>query len=171
MKLIKLTALSSLLFTLVFGISSCEKNAEKKKTTDYEKKGIVLSGAQVTPATSPSTALGTMDIFYTKETRILTYTISWSGLSGSVASMGIFPGTAGFFVTTTPIQTFTTASIVRCPTFTTTTCGSYTGTLLADGVVIKEDDLLNGSYYVAIRTATNANYTAFGEIRGQIKFQ
>ena len=88
MKLIKLTALTSLLFALVLGITSCEKNAEKKKTTDYEKKDIVMSGAQETPAT-PTTALGTMDVFYTKETRILTYTVRWSGLTGSVAAMHI----------------------------------------------------------------------------------
>ena len=68
MKLIKLTALSLLFIGLISGISSCEKNAEKKKTTDYQKAGIILSGAQETPAV-PSTALGSMDVFYSKETR------------------------------------------------------------------------------------------------------
>ena len=151
MKLIKLTALTSLLFALVLGITSCEKNAEKKKTTDYEKKDIVMSGAQETPAT-PTTALGTMDVFYTKETRILTYTVRWSGLTGSVAAMhihGLAP--TGFLA----------------PTISNTTCGTYTGTLLADGVVVKEDDLLNGVYYINIHTAAYPN----GEIRGQIRFQ
>ena len=165
MKLIKLTALSSLLFAFAFSITSCEKNAEKKKTTDFEKKDIVLSGAQETPAV-PSTALGTMDVFYTKETRILTYTVRWSGLTGSVAAMhihGLAP--TGFIAPV--IQTFTLTSIVRCATISNTTCGTYTGTLLVDGVVIKEEDLLSGSYYVNIHTATYLG----GEIRGQIRFQ
>ncbi len=165
MKLIKLTALTSLLFVLVLGITSCEKNAEKKKTTDYEKKDIVMSGAQETPAT-PTTALGTMDVSYTKETRILTYTVRWSGLTGSVAAMhihGLAP--TGFLAPV--VQTFTTSAIVRCPTISNTTCGTYTGTLLADGVVVKEDDLLNGVYYINIHTAAYPN----GEIRGQIRFQ
>ena len=165
MKLIKLTALTSLLFALVLGITSCEKNAEKKKTTDYEKTDIVMSGAQETPAT-PTTALGTMDVFYTKETRILTYTVRWSGLTGSVAAMhihGLAP--TGFLAPV--VQTFTTSAIVRCPTISNTTCGTYTGTLLADGVVVKEDDLLNGVYYINIHTAAYPN----GEIRGQIRFQ
>ena len=56
---------------------------------------------------------------------------------------------------------------VRCPTISNTTCGTYTGTLLADGVVVKEDDLLNGVYYINIHTAAYPN----GEIRGQIRFQ
>jgi hypothetical protein len=173
MKLIKLTALSSLLFALVFGITSCEKNAEQKKTTNYEKKSIVLSGAQVAPVASPSTALGSMDVSYDKGTRILSYTISWSGLSGSVASMGVFgPAPAGYpAASTTPVQTFSTSAIVRCPTISNTTCGTYTGTLLADGSVVKEDDILNGVYYVSIRTATNSLFSTFGEIRGQIVFQ
>jgi hypothetical protein len=45
MKLIKLTASSLLLFSLVFGFSSCEKDAEKKIITDYSKSAIVMSGA------------------------------------------------------------------------------------------------------------------------------
>jgi|CXWL01.1.fsa_nt_gi hypothetical protein len=165
MKLIKLTALSSLFFVFVFGITSCEKNAEKKKTTDYEKKGIVLSGAQETPA-NPTTALGTMDVFYTKETRILTYTINWSGLTGAVSAMHIH-GLAPSGFPAGVVQSFTTANIVRCPTTTITSCGSYQGTLLADGVAVKEDDILNGVYYVNIHTATYPG----GEIRGQVRFQ
>ena len=165
MKLIKLTALSLLFIGLISGISSCEKNAEKKKTTDYQKAGIILSGAQETPAV-PSTALGSMDVFYSKETRILTYTVRWSGLTGAVAAMHIHGlGPIGYAAGV--IQTFPVASIVRCPTFLLSTCGSYSGTLLADGFAVKEQDILNGVYYVNIHTATYPG----GEIRGQIVFQ
>ena len=166
MKLIKLTALSLLLFAFLTGITSCEKNAEKKKTTDYQKTGIVISGAQVYPA-SASAALGSMDVFYTKETRILTYTINWSGLSGAVTSMHVHGLAPAGFSAPAIVQTLSTSGIVKCPTITVTTCGSITGTLLADGVVIKEDDILNGNYYVDIHTSGYPN----GEIRAQIRFQ
>lgn len=165
MKLIKLTAFTSLLFIFCFGLSSCYKEAEQKKTVNYEKKGIILSGAQETPAT-PTTALGSMDVFYSKETRTLTYTVSWSGLTGSVAAMHIH-GLAPLGYIAGVVQTFSTSAIVRCPTSLNTSCGTYSGSLLADGVVVKEEDILNGVYYVNIHTATYGG----GEIRGQIRFQ
>ena len=51
------------------------------------------------------------------------------------------------------------------PTFGAT--GKVSGTMLADGVVVKEQDLLNGLYYMNIHTAANGG----GEIRAQIEFQ
>lgn len=165
MKLIKLTAFTSLLFILCFGLSSCYKEAEQKKTVNYEKKGIILSGAQETPAV-PSTALGTMDVFYSKETRTLTYSVSWSGLTGSVNAMHIH-GLAPLGYIAGVVQTFTTATIVRCPTSLNTSCGTYQGSLLADGVVVLEENILNGNYYVNLHTTVYPG----GEIRGQIRFQ
>jgi hypothetical protein len=167
MKLIKLTALTSLLFVFVFGMTSCEKNAEKKKTTDYEKKGILLTAAQEVPANA-STALGTMDVFYSKETRILTWSVTWSGLTGPVSLMhihGLAP--AGFSAGV--VQNIITASnglATPNPTLYPAT-GKFSGTTLIDGVIIKEQDLLNGLYYMNIHTAANGG----GEIRGQIVFQ
>jgi hypothetical protein len=64
------------------------------------------------------------------------------------------------------IQNFSTSAITRCATVTNTSCGSYSGRLFADGVLVTEDNLLNGVYYVSIRTAANPA----GEIRAQIKF-
>ena len=170
MKWIKLTALTSLLFAFAIGITSCEKNAEKKKTTDYEKKDIPLTGAQETPAT-PSTALGSMDVFYTKETRILTYTVRWSGLTDSVLLMHIH-GLAPTGYPAGVVQTIVAASNSIFPQktsgkYTFAKSGTLSGTLLADGVLVKEQDILNGMYYMNIHTTP---YPA-GEIRGQIKFQ
>ena len=161
MKLLKLTALPSLLLALLFLVASCEPDAELKKTTDFQKRDIPMTGAQVIP-TSASPALGKLNVFYTRETRILTYDFTWSGLSGNpTVGIGVY-GLApeGYAVSpTTPIQTISTTG--------TTTTGSRSGTLLCDGVVIKEQDLLNGMYYIMLRTAA---YPA-GEIRAQIKFQ
>ena len=164
MKLLKLTALPLAIFSLLLVLAACESDTEMKKTTDYQRLGVVLSGAQETPATT-SAAVGTMDIFYSKETRILSYTVSWSGLTGAVSAMhihGLGPG--GFAAGV--IQTFSLTAITKCPTVSNTSCGTYKGTFLADGVVVKEQDIINGMYYVNIHTAT---FPA-GEIRGQISF-
>ncbi len=166
MKLIKLTALPLLLLSFLLVITSCEPDAELKKITDFQKTAIPLTGAQQAPP-SASPALGSMDVFYTKETRILTYSLNWSGLSGAVTGIGIHGLAPTGFASPTLVQTFSTSAIVRCPTVSITSCGTYKGTLLVDGAVVKEQDLLNGMYYVNIRTAA---YPA-GEIRGQIKFQ
>lgn len=160
MKLIRLTALTSVVFAFAIFFISCEKIAEEKKTTDYEKTNIPMTGAKVSP-TSSSTALGSLNISYSKETRTLSYSFNWSGLSGNPTGIGVF-GLApeGYSVPpTTPVQTISTSGLLAT--------GKYSGTLLADGAVIKEQDLLNGMYYIQIRTAA---YPA-GEIRAQIKFQ
>jgi hypothetical protein len=169
MKLIKLTALSSLLFVFVAGIISCEKNAEKKKTTDYEKTGIIMSGANETPAV-PSSALGSMDIFYSKETRTLTYKVTWSGLTDSLSLMHIHGlGPTGFAAGV--VQNIVAASNSIFPQktngkYTFLKSGTISGTLLVDGVVVKEQDILNGVYYMNIHTPVYPS----GEIRAQITF-
>lgn len=166
MKLFKLTALSLVLFAFVGGVTSCVKNDETKKTTNYQKGGIPMTAALENNPANTSTAIGSLNVFYSKETRILTYNFSWSGLTGNVTAAHIH-GLAPTGYNAAVLQTFNIANIVKCPTFTTTTCGSYSGTLLVDGVVIKEEDLLNGNYYVNIHTAIYGG----GEIRGQVKFQ
>lgn len=165
MKLLKLTVLPLVLFCTVLYLSSCEPDAEMKRTTDFEKKGIVMSGAQETPASS-STAIGNMDVFYTKDTRTLTYSFSWSGLSGAVTAMHVH-GLAPTGYAAAPVQTLSTSGIIKCNASSTTACGSYSGTMQVDGFVVKEEDVINGMYYINIHTAAYPG----GEIRGQIRFQ
>lgn len=176
MKLIRLTA-APLLFVSLFVLTSCEKNADKKIQTDFAKSGIVLSGAQEVPAV-PSSALGSMDVFYTKETRILSYTVSWSGLSDSVLLMHIHAvAPTGFAAGVLQNIVTTSNSIFPQKTsgkFTFAKSGKLSGTLFVDGVVVKEADLLNGFYYMNIHTnGVNPNGGTYsgGEIRGQITFQ
>ena len=167
MKLIKLTALTSLLFVFVLGMSSCEKIAEKKKNTDYQKNGILMTAAQEVPANT-SSALGIMDVSYSKETRLLTWSVTWSGLTGPVSLMhihGLAPKgySAGVvYNIITPSNGLATPNATLYPA-----TGKFSGTMLADGFIVKEQDLLNGFYYMNIHTAANPG----GEIRGQIVFQ
>src|SRR5260221_3711743 len=157
MKWIKLTAFTVILFSFVLSLSSCEKEAEKKKTTDFSRSSIPMTGAQDTPATT-SAAVGSMDVFYSKYTHTLTYTVNWSGLTGNPIAMHIH-GLAPVGFAAVVFQTFSG--------FKSAVSGSYSGFLFVDGVAIKEQDLLNGLYYINIHTAANPN----GEIRGQIVFQ
>ena len=162
MKLIKLTALSSFIWATLLAFSSCEKDSEDRVRLEYAKTCIVLSGAQEAPATT-STALGSMDVNYRKDTKILNYKVTWSGLTGNPTLMhihGLAP--AGF--STGVVQTILSASN---PTLFPANGGSYTGFLKIDEAVVKEENLLNGLYYMNIHTSANPG----GEIRGQIIFQ
>ena len=169
MKLLKLTAFPLLIAVSMLLLSSCERDAEQKKTTDYEKKGIALTGAQETPAT-PTTALGNMDVFYSKETRILTYSVTWSGLTGPVTAMHIHGLAPRGFAAGVVQNIITSPSGTGITTPNATTYGAqgkFSGSMFVDGVAVKEQDLLNGMYYVNIHTAAYPG----GEIRGQISFQ
>jgi hypothetical protein len=167
MKLIKLTAFGSLLFSSIILFTSCETDAELKKTTDFSKTGIILSSAQETPA-NPSTALGTMDVFYTRETRILTYNVSWTGLTGAVTAMHIHGlGSPGYNAPILQNIIVAGGAGIFAPGAAYGVNGKVSASLLIDGVFLKEQDLLNGNFYMNIHTAANTG----GEIRGQIKFQ
>jgi hypothetical protein len=170
MKWLRLTAYSFLVSALLLSFTSCEKNAEKNKTISYERKDIPLTGAQETPAV-PSAALGSMDVSYNKETRLLSYTVRWAGLTDSVSLMhihGLAP--VGFPAPIVQNIIHTSNSIFPQKTsgkYTYSKSGTVSGVLLADGVFVKEQDILNGMFYMNIHTPVYPN----GEIRGQIVFQ
>ena len=168
MKLIKLTALPLLLLSAVI-FNSCESDEEIRKITDFSGTAIPLSGAQETPAIS-SSATGSMNLFYSRSNRTLSYTVNWSGLTDSVLLMHIH-GSAPVGFAAGVLQNIVTASNGIFPQktsgkFTFAKSGTLSGTLLVDGVLIKEADLLNGLYYMNIHTSAFPS----GEIRGQIKF-
>lgn len=165
MKLIKLIAIP-LFFGLFISFTSCEKNTEKKIQTDFSKQGIVMSSAQEVPANA-STALGSMDVFYSRETRTLTYTVTWSGLTGPVSAMHIHGMAPAGFNAGVFQNIITTSSGIVTPGAAYGASSKISASLFIDGVTIKEADLLNGFYYMNIHTAANPG----GEIRSQIRFQ
>ena len=159
MKFIKTTALLTLLVSFI--MMSCEKEAEVRKTKVFSKNGIILSGAQVVPA-STTVATGTMDVNYDRRTQTLNYKVTWSQLTGNPTGIGIY-GLApkGYAVSpAAPIQVISTTGL--------TASGTLSGSLLVDGVYIKDEDIVNGMYYFMIRTAANGGA---GELRAQIVFQ
>jgi hypothetical protein len=159
MKRYNLTALV-LMISVLFAFTACEKDSEKGKRNTYSKTGIALTGAQETPANA-STATGSMDISFFKGSNVLTYKVTWTGLTGPPTAMHVH-GLAPTGFPAGIVQTILSASN---PTAFPAS-GSYTGSMTVDNITVKEQDLLNGLYYMNIHTST---YPA-GEIRGQIKF-
>lgn len=139
--------------TGLFIFSSCTAD---KLSDQILTATLPLDGGQEVPARQTS-GNGTMDLVYNKELRTLSYTVRWNSLTGPVASAHIH-GTAQKGVNAGILQDWT-ASITKA------VAGTYTGTVLIDGVVFNEEDLLLGRYYVNIHTATYPG----GEIRGQIE--
>lgn len=111
------------------------------------------AGGQVVPAVE-GTGSGTITGTYDTETRVLSYTNTWSGLTGPPTGGGFYYGATGV-----------NGSVVGTPwTYdgTTTESGTYSGTMTLTEA--QEDQLLDGDWYYGYNTATNIN----GEIRGQI---
>lgn len=163
----KLTALLSSFFLLLI-LSSCDRDTNADTNDILRSKGLIINAAQSVPA-NPSNGTGTLDVVYSKATKTLTYTINWSGLSGPAVAANIHGlASRGTVALPPPLGTYTNgvAQVLWSTSAPKGAAGSYSGTLLVDGVVIKEDDLIAGKYYVNIFTQARPT----GEIRGQIEF-
>jgi hypothetical protein len=121
------------------------------------KKGLPLAGTQQVPPIA-TTASGTVDVMYNKNTHLLSYFIKWTGLTATPTGSHIH-GTAPKGGNAGVQHDFFT-------NFPKTLSGEYSNSVMVDGVKIKETELLNGLYYFNIH---NIIYPS-GEIRGQIEF-
>ena len=142
----------SIVTLLAIVVTSCKENLP----TIITRNGLPVDGSQEVPAKAVA-GTGSIDISYNQSTRILSYTVTWSNLTGPVSGMHIH-GTASKGFNAPILQNFST--------YPKEPAGSYSGTLLIDGVVFKEENLFRGAYYINIHTAANPG----GEIRGQIVF-
>ena len=164
---LKLTALLSFVLYLAFLLPSCRADDIYLHQNIFNKQNIPMTGSQNVPANS-STAKGSLDVEYNKREKTLTYVIRWENLSGPPTSIAIYGlADAGFIAPPAPLGPFTNGIAQTITGFPAAATGSFTGSLYVDGVLIRETDLLNGKYYVAIRTAA---FPA-GQIRGQIDFR
>lgn len=145
-----LTTISALL--LLISSISCKKS----DTFLVGKNNQILEGAQVVPAV-PSASSGVITYSFNKTTKILNFVGSWSVLSGAPAAIHLH-GPAAKGAPGAILQTLSG--------FSTSTTGVFSFSVIIDGAVLKESDLLNGNYYFDIHTATYA----IGELRGQLTF-
>lgn len=174
MKKILQTTMIAFLVILVACNGSGSKTTEENTKTDTSavakdtttattnnvmtQKGLPMGSDQEVPA-NKSTATGTADVTYNKDTKMLTYTLNWSGLTGK-ATMAHIHGTA-------PRGTSAGVKHDLTNVLKKETSGSFTDSVKIDASDIKEDSLLSGFYYFNIHTPANPG----GEIRGQIEFK
>ena len=151
MKPPKLTAI--LLSLPVLFLFSCKSTEDVEQDNIYYAN-ITMSGSQEVP-TNASAATGNVEANYNRLTKTLTYKITFSGLSGNATASHIH-GLAEPGINASVLQGFSP--------FPAATTGTYSGTLLIDGVKFTEENLLAGRYYFNIHTALRPG----GEIRGQL---
>lgn len=156
MRLTKLTAFTFLITSFAF--NSCSKEEDSLVRHEYGNNAIQMTGSQEVPAVTTA-AVGTIQANYSQFTKILTYKITWSGLSGNATAAHIH-GTGGPGIVAGVLQNFDQTG----NTFPKTASGTYSSSLVVDGVKILEEPILAGEYYINIHTAANPT----GEIRGQL---
>jgi hypothetical protein len=144
---------------LGFGILSCLAafpSCDKDDDDDDPQDALThfsdtMSGAKEAPA-SPSTATGNVTGEYNHTTKILTITVTYTGLSSNITMWHIHKGAVG--VSGPPL-----------PGFPWGTMGASPFTWSSPALdATQEADLLNNLYYVNIHTANHGG----GEIRGQL---
>lgn len=138
----KILAIASMLSVMF--VASCKKD---ETDPNLVKFGASLWGAEEVPAVTTS-ATGTFDATYNKTTRILTYTLTYTGITPTAwhihkGAVGVTGGVIFNFG-----QTFTSPF------------SAATIAMTAE----QETDLMNGAYYVNIHSAKSPS----GEIRGQL---
>lgn len=126
-------------------------------TSNVMTKMLTLTSAEEVPPNT-STGTGTADVTYNKDNKMLTYKLSWSGLTGE-PTMAHIHGTSPKGANSGPRRDLT-------PYLQKSASGSFSDSVMVDGKEIKEDSLLLGFYYFNIHTAAHPG----GEIRAQIEF-
>ena len=193
----KLTA-----FIFILALASCDKDLSEREKS-YSKTGIAVTASQSIP-TLPTAGSGTLDVEYTPVNKTLNYKITWSNLTDSVLALRINgPSPAGYNSINTSFKapstidsllfsTLTPHAVVQEFVFASSGAtnrarslygksGSYSGSLLIDGVKVKEELLMEGLYYFTIHTKTivpapatppiSLYYRWLGELRGQISIK
>jgi hypothetical protein len=148
--------LSSLAAIAIAGslfVTACDKDDDDDDNNKsvYSLSGNA-SGAQEVPAVTTS-ATGTITGSYNKQSKQLTYTINWTGLSGDV-TVAHFHGPADPGESAGPLQDIAIT--------TNGASGSTSGTVTASDAL--HDALLDGEVYYNLHTAAYPD----GEIRGQV---
>ncbi|MBK6323339.1 CHRD domain-containing protein [Candidatus Aalborgicola defluviihabitans] len=138
------TLLISSVIAATLGLTACG-SAMMGNTTAISAK---LSSANEVPANS-SAGTGMLDASFNKDTSVLTWTVSYSGMTG--------PVTAGHFHG--PAMAGTNAGVVQGFSGSMDSPIKGSATLTA----AQAADLLAGKWYVNLHTAANKG----GEIRGQ----
>ena len=155
MNKILLLALAALAIT-----SACKKNDESVPT--MQLSGTLAASNEKQATVVSSTATGNVTGTYTPSTKVLNYTITFSGLSGNPTGAHLHYGDAkhngNVWLPFTNLPTATSGTISGTTTLTTLTSAS------APIITSQPDSLLTGHVYANIHTAQYPN----GEIRATV---
>jgi hypothetical protein len=151
-------------------VVACEDSTDVQGSTTY---GATLSGAKEVPPTT-STATGVFSASLHPTNGTLSYSVTWTGLTGTVTGAHIH-GPADASTNANIIINFASPPTgTTNNTMTTTAAGAAAGNLNLNTLVVGTIDgaqlrtmLDAGQLYVNVHTAANPN----GEIRGQIAKQ
>ena len=142
---------ASILSAMLF--AGCKKDDNKNNNpSSYTISGNASGSQMVPPVTGNGTA--TITGTYDPNTKVLTYTTNWSGLSGAPTSAGFYSGASGTNGTLVGSSWNLGSGLAATGTFSGQT------TLSAD----QATQLTSGNWYYTLGTASNTN----GEVRGQI---
>jgi hypothetical protein len=90
----KVAVLASVLFATIFTFSSCSKEeAGLSVALNYSLSGSA-SSSQAVPRNS-SSGSGNFTGTYNASTKVMTYTTTWTNLTGAPLSGGLYAGAAG----------------------------------------------------------------------------
>lgn len=157
MKNIFLTALAALALT-----TSCKKKDDAAAVPTMQLSGNLSAANEVPAVTVASNATGTITGTYTPSTKVLNYTITFSGLTGNPVGAHLHYGDArhkgSVWLPFTNLPTSTSGTISGTATLTTLTSAT------APTVTSQPDSLLTGHVYANIHTNSNPN----GEIRATV---
>lgn len=136
--------------------SSCDNKDDTPEKTTFTLNAGTATGAQESPAVTTG-ATGTVSGTYDKNTHVLTYTASWTGLTG--------PATASHFHG--PADPGVNAAVLVPITITNTAANGGTASFTATLPDSVATFFMNGKMYFNVHTATNKG----GEIRTQVSLQ
>lgn len=144
--------MKKLLFSVLTGlvlVSACKKDDETVPTMQLSG---TLSPSNEVPAIT-SSATGVVTGIYTPSTKVLNYTITYSGLTGPATAGHLHYGDAKH---TTPAPTVPFTGVP------TTASGSFSGTVTLNAM--QADSLIANRIYANIHTTANSG----GEIRANL---
>lgn len=142
---------SVLIMSIVFFFSSCTKD-DAGVSVVYAISGNA-SGSQTVPASSNSNGSGTISGTYNSSTKVMSYTTTWTNLTGAPVSGGLYTGATGEAGSSIALWSLGSGLTASGNISITTTLNAQ-----------QEANLLAGKCYYLLATSANAS----GEIRGQI---
>ncbi len=149
----RITFTAALLIGSVFGLTSCYENTNATNTSPIPQAPIALTatinGAQEKPTSTTSTATGTFAGTIDRSSRILSYTVTYSGITPVAGHLHRVTNADGTGPVAIPFASLTSPII------------GTTSTLRQTQV----DSMVAGQFYANLHTAA---YPA-GEIRGDIR--